>query len=81
MERASAVCCRLTLVAHVQMKALLKELGGSLGMLLSHRRAGVVASLVAAAQRTGACQEAVCTALASALRSNSNSQQVSVRCC
>ena len=63
------------------MKAVVKELGGSLGQLLGQQRAGVVAAMVAAAQRTGACQDALCAELAAALRSRAETGQVSGRCC
>ena len=60
----------------MQMKGLLKELGGSFEQLLSQKRAGVVAALVAACLRTGACQEVVCAALTAALHSRQQEDKV-----
>ncbi|KAK9798918.1 hypothetical protein WJX73_010578 [Symbiochloris irregularis] len=57
-----------TVTTTPQMKALMKELGQSFGELLAQHRAGVVAALVAAAHRTGACNDAVSSSLASGLK-------------
>lgn len=57
-----------------QMRGLVRELASGLGQLLKQRRAGVVAALVAAAHRTGACQEAVCKSLAAALTGGASDQ-------
>ncbi|MEW5306821.1 MAG: hypothetical protein WDW36_009259 [Sanguina aurantia] len=50
-----------------QVKSMFEELQASLGELLRKRRSGVVAALVAACGRTGACQKEVCATLATAL--------------
>lgn len=55
-------------VKHLQMKAVMKELGASFGQLLGQHRAGVVAALMAAAHRTGACNDAVSSSLVSGLK-------------
>ena len=62
----------------LQMKAVVKELGPSIGQLLSQQRAGVVAALLAAAGRTGACQDAVLQGLNTGLRACQDTAKV---CC
>ena len=74
---AEDVLCHSAAFA-MQMKGVFKELEGSMGQLLSGKRAGVVAALVAAAHRTGACQESVCSGLAKALRDNKGESQAQV---
>ena len=58
------------------MKAVVKELGPSIGQLLSQQRAGVVAALLAAAGRTGACQDAVLQGLSTGLRASQATAKV-----
>lgn len=50
-----------------QVTQALAELGDSFGELLSRRRAGVVAALLAACSRLGAAQSAACRALSRGL--------------
>jgi len=51
----------------LQIKAALAELGDGFDQLLSRRRAGVVAALLAAAGRLGAGQSEACRALSRGL--------------
>ena len=56
-----------TLPALPQVTQALAELGDSFGELLSRKRAGVVAALLAACSRLGAAQSAACRALSRGL--------------
>lgn len=58
------------------MEQVTKELEDHLGQLLKQNRAGVVAALVAAAHRTGACHEALGKALSARLQDGQHSSKV-----
>lgn len=57
----------IILCLRLQIKQALAELGDSFGELLSRRRSGVVAALLAAAGRLGAAQSEACRALSRGL--------------
>lgn len=64
-----------------QVRPMFEELRRELGTLLRMRRAGVVAALVAACGRAGACQVEVCGALSDAIRAVPSWSALGGACC